>query len=709
MSSAITTEPDTAEKRRRRTKEEDGGGHTTASRKTKKTWQALPDDEIRAVYEQISLRLGEHAHNPKEARAGTNYLYQFVRLLEPARADPRSLMQLMAVAVNGQNLVERAHEVWAHMRASAHWSTSYLREVRTCLSRALLLVAEPLAHVVNPGMYKGACGMTEFHVRRSQRTRFSLHDCLPWRVRALAPRSVEYALLCRIGERMAGVLHSVSKSHLQSILVLFDHVLHDPPGLWPADCTERLEERWRFLAGLSPRQWLERYGATFREGRRIGFDLFKRQVRYLSQFHARVLHPDTRRYIPVPQCSGATVVVGGDSDAAGGTRRRGRQPADGWSSLSEDASSGSEEDGGQERRDLLRLLSDLRRRLCKDAPDLHEQAERLYAFTPSEVRRMVELACVPPVGRCPPPTTWNISPCRPTTQEQLILMLLLTTGLRIGGVARLQLPGGRTPRAAADVPAELTTLEKHGRLRRIHPTECCRVLLARWYQQGRHAGGDNGGATTTYVFPAGGSGSTTTGHVGARHVWTVCRGLFQRAGISGPHVHPHTFRHTVVQMLFLTGSSFESISKWIGHSSTQVTSALYGRLAQVDVERSLGAGATFLQQPLPQAAGDDRPQQAAVSSPPPGGADSEWHALADFLRQPYHFVEQQQQQVCRQAAKQRTSSSSSSASVREMRSALLERATASSPVATPMLATQLQQQTDILRELSEHLRRSSSG
>ena len=50
----------------------------------------------------------------------------------------------------------------------------------------------------------------------------------------------------------------------------------------------------------------------------------------------------------------------------------------------------------------------------------------------------------------------------------------------------------------------------------------------------------------------------------------------------------HTFRHTVVQMLFLTGSSFETIAKWIGHSSPQVTSAIYGRLSHRDAEASLG-------------------------------------------------------------------------------------------------------------------------
>ena len=92
-----------------------------------------------------------------------------------------------------------------------------------------------------------------------------------------------------------------------------------------------------------------------------------------------------------------------------------------------------------------------------------------YAFCPDEVRRMVELAC--------------------STLEQLVVMLFLTTGLRLGGLARLQLHGKvirsaptegailRTPVVESDVPPELTTVEKQNKHRRVRPTTACRVLL----------------------------------------------------------------------------------------------------------------------------------------------------------------------------------------------------------------------------------------
>lgn len=172
--------------------------------------------------------------------------------------------------------------------------------------------------------------------------------------------------------------------------------------------------------------------------------------------------------------------------------------------------------------------------------------------------------------------------------EQLIVMLFLTTGLRIGGVARLQL-SGPPPQRTADVPIELITTEKNNKARTIRPTACCRVLLARWYTHGRRTIPSNDGSSR-YVFPSASNALDPKGRdhsVGTRHIWEVCRGLFQRAGLRGPHVHPHSFRHTVIHMLFMTGSTFENIAKWIGHSTPQVTSAVYGRLSQRDAEASL--------------------------------------------------------------------------------------------------------------------------
>ena len=669
-------------------------------------WRHLPSGPVRAAYEALDARLRATARTVREARSAVNYLYHFVCLFHDggdAAADPRTLT---GTAPD----VARAAATWAEMQRRAAWGPTYRREVRTHLSRALLLVAPPLAAVVNPCMYRGACGGTRFRARRSQRADFTLHDCLPWRVRRLGPAGgPEYALLCRIGEAMSACLGSVSRAHLQSILVLFDHVLHDAPGLWPPGCADTVEQRWAYLSSLSGRAWLRRYADVFpnvgrgredaagdddgddggggagRRPRRIGFDLLKRQIRYLSQFHGRVLHPDTRRYIPVP--SGALRIAAGAASAARAWLADTSTSSSFGSSADDDHGGPSEEDAavGDERRAMLDLLSELRQRCCREEAaegeggrgeeDAAAAPERVFAFAPDEVRRMVDGAC--------------------TTQEQLMLMLMLTTGMRIGGVARLQLPAGAAPGTAE----ELVTTEKNRRGRRIHPTPCVRVLLARWYAHGRRearratgppTSASSPSAPSAFVFP---SPVVPGAHVSTRHVWSVCRGLFERVGLSGRHVHPHTFRHTVVQMLFMNGSSFEAIAKWIGHASPATTSGVYGRLALGDAEAGLASTAPFL--------ADDGGRGAAQRG--------EWESLARFLREPYHFTEATAAVAAAGTMRSRPPDPAAAAAAatsprpsKQMRRALLARAAGATADVRTVEGT-LQRQLELLVEVKQRL------
>ena len=481
-------------------------------------WRGLPPEEpARVEYARLEDELRRVMRTAKEARAGANYLYHFVVLHRRRTAgdgggppDPDCLRTASLEDIVG---------TWEAMRAGAMWGPGYLRDVRTTLSRALLGYNETAAHVVNPGMYRGRCN--RIHVNRSVVASFTIHECLPRHVRQSF--SPTYHLLSRIGERMLDCLASVSKAHMQTILGLVDHLLHAPPGLWAPGCTLDVEERWAYLRGLTARAWLQRYADVFfahDPQRRIGFDLFKRHIRYLSHLHGRVLNPTaTARTIPVPSAHRVTASArpGADDDDDDGS-------SVGFGSSG--ATTEADNAACAERHELLGLLGDMRQRFCRPPPSPVEQASRVFAFSPAEVRRMVELAC--------------------TTQEQLMVVLLLTTGLRIGGLARLQLPGP-APRTAAEVPRELVTTEKNNTLRRILPSECCRVLLARWYSGGRRTTIHH--PDSPYVFPC--PQGRQNRPVSTRYVWGVCRGLFERAGLRGDHCHPHTFRHTVVQMLFM--------------------------------------------------------------------------------------------------------------------------------------------------------------
>jgi len=59
----------------------------------------------------------------------------------------------------------------------------------------------------------------------------------------------------------------------------------------------------------------------------------------------------------------------------------------------------------------------------------------------------------------------------------------------------------------------------------------------------------------------------------------VFRRKFKRiansAGITGAHVHPHAFRHTLVNRLMAEGNDITSVSRYIGHDSTETTEIYY--------------------------------------------------------------------------------------------------------------------------------------
>lgn len=56
--------------------------------------------------------------------------------------------------------------------------------------------------------------------------------------------------------------------------------------------------------------------------------------------------------------------------------------------------------------------------------------------------------------------------------------------------------------------------------------------------------------------------------------WSL-RAIASRAGIEGPHVHPHSFRHRLVGKLAAVGNPLELVSKFMGHRDTKTTAVFY--------------------------------------------------------------------------------------------------------------------------------------
>lgn len=417
------------------------------------------------------------------------------------------------------------------------WTDRHRRRIRQQIAEAVRPKAsqndrlQALVHFLEGNPHRGG-PIIQFDTDRSQIGEFSLHDTLPLAVRAgwrKKDNAWIYPILCRLMDEMAHHLRSLSLQHARKVAALLHRLVlcvldHSVP------C--ETEIAWMRLTQVSGSEWLDHWASITRG--KMSFPYFKRQMRYVQLLHSVVLQPGTKLPIPSPKAHGRVVKYGDPNEGAHGSH-------------------------GGTKTSLHNRMAQLRKNFCI-VPDRLREAKRKYAFHPTEVYRIVQEAS--------------------TIEERLIVLLFLTTGLRIGGLVRIELPNeyGKY-KTSLDVPSDLSTVEKNGRLRVIRLSAPVKMFLALWCQE----------KVTTelvpskvYLFPG---KRDPTRHVSTRHVWAICKAIFQRAGITGEHAHPHSFRHTVVQMLYMNGVSFEAIAKWIGHAHATVTTSVYGRLSHDDLQR----------------------------------------------------------------------------------------------------------------------------
>ena len=498
----------------------------------------VPEGMLRDQYLALFGKLRQVCRSVHEAETCMNLLCHFVRDFhttggneeegeEAIASHPLNLSHLSATSADA----ERAHAVWDAMCRRGHWCPKHCAEVRARLARALLLVVPGLAYVVNPTMRRSAS--IRFQTRNSHRTEFDLHECLPYTVRRHGDLHVEYRLLTRVGRAMGDHMRSVSRNGLYQVLLFFDTILHGRtvlPSLWPT--VDDLEARWSLLRTLTAMDWLRRYRGLFPQlsgtdqpPRTVSFALLRRELRWLSVFHHRVLHGGAREVvsIPTPRPSGR---IGAMAASPGGLLGNMSSDTDVMSSGTDDART------LQSRQALTEEICALRGAVVSHPTDA---TEAVKTFSPDEVRRIVLAA--------------------ESTRERLVVLLLLTTGMRRGGVARLRGPTGPVLHAR-DVPSKLCTTEKSNVTREVRLSPMVRILVAHWY---RHCRGD--ASTNPYLFPG-----AKGGHVEEAWVARVCAGVLRRAGVTGSVAHTHSFQpacvlwtirrpgHTVIKILWPRGS-----------------------------------------------------------------------------------------------------------------------------------------------------------
>lgn len=144
-----------------------------------------------------------------------------------------------------------------------------------------------------------------------------------------------------------------------------------------------------------------------------------------------------------------------------------------------------------------------------------------------------------------------------SSRNQAMVEFMLSSGCRIGEMHQLDCSDVNIENRSAHV------LGKGGRIRQIHFSEKCRVLLERYLESREHE--------ASALF------TTSNGkRLGIPGIRKIVKELGEEAGMD-TRLHPHRFRHTFATELLSKGADLEFIGAELGHTELSTTQ-IYARL-----------------------------------------------------------------------------------------------------------------------------------
>lgn len=159
-------------------------------------------------------------------------------------------------------------------------------------------------------------------------------------------------------------------------------------------------------------------------------------------------------------------------------------------------------------------------------------------------------------------------------------MLMLTTGLRVGGVVKILVNNVADVRNGAHVVRDQgRTKEKGGRFEHFPICPAVKEIFQDWLATHRRA--DAG----PFLLP---------GAIESRCLTTECvrrrfKAMCDRLQLEGPEFHPHALRHTHAHILLECGNSLETVSKSLHHKSVTVTQQVYLKESAAEVMSRINA------------------------------------------------------------------------------------------------------------------------
>ncbi len=163
--------------------------------------------------------------------------------------------------------------------------------------------------------------------------------------------------------------------------------------------------------------------------------------------------------------------------------------------------------------------------------------------------------------------------CADQMPHKLMFMLMITTGIRIGGLTNIRLTRvAKFEHNQWVVNGAGRTICKGNKIYRFAIAPDVKELLASWLQSHRPAD------PTPFLFPGRDGSKISTGTV-RQYFHLICL----KAGLQGEQFHPHALRHSFAHILLESGNTSAVVASLMNHSSSVTTEKFYLRESAEEV------------------------------------------------------------------------------------------------------------------------------
>ena len=155
-----------------------------------------------------------------------------------------------------------------------------------------------------------------------------------------------------------------------------------------------------------------------------------------------------------------------------------------------------------------------------------------------------------------------------TNLERLVIALLFTTGMRVGGLCNIK-KDDIIDKDTGDIKEYGSTLEKGNKIRKFPIFKMVHQPLKNWLTEIHMF-------DSPYLFP-------NSRNLSKPRTTMFFQNLFKtiahRAGYNGAEIHVHAIRHTVARNLLESGNTMDDIGKYLGHANPATTAKFYANLS----------------------------------------------------------------------------------------------------------------------------------